>query len=228
MKEICYRNEYKHEISQKNKIILTSRLRKFLPHDENAIDNSYFVKSLYFDTIYDEAFWEKEDGAAYREKFRIRYYNNDHSFIRLEKKVKDGAVGYKRSARLTKELAEQLIQKNYDVLADETDPLLQEFYTKCKSQCMEPKVIIAYEREAFAYAPGNVRVTFDYDLHACTQVSSFFSCETTGMREPGIACVLEVKFDKYLPLWIQNLVQVEETSSTSHSKYVIGRHLNQY
>ena len=56
--------------------------------------------------------------ASYREKFRIRYYNNDASFIRLEKKVKDGAVGYKQSACITKEMADQLIQKKYDCLAD--------------------------------------------------------------------------------------------------------------
>ena len=227
MSEICYRNEFKHEISQKNKVILTSRLRKFLKHDENSIGNSYSIRSLYFDTIYDDAYWDKEDGRSYREKFRIRYYNNDASFIRLEKKVKDGAVGYKQSACITKDMADQLIQKKNDWLAHANHPLLQELYVKCKSQCMEPKVIITYEREAFAYGPGNTRITLDFDMHASTQVTSFFHDGRIGIREPGIDCVLEVKFDNYLPDWIQSLVQTEETTSTSHSKYVIGRHLNQ-
>ena len=109
MSEICYRNEFKHEISQKNKVILTSRLRKFLKHDENSIGNSYSIRSLYFDTIYDDAYWDKEDGRSYREKFRIRYYNNDASFIRLEKKGKEGAVRYKQVAFITKYMAHQLI-----------------------------------------------------------------------------------------------------------------------
>jgi hypothetical protein len=124
-------------------------------------------------------------------------------------------------------MADQLIQKKYDCLADANHPLLQEFYAKCKSQCMEPKVIITYEREAFAYGPGNTRITLDFDMHASTQVSSFFHDGRIGIREPGIDCVLEVKFDNYLPDWIQSLVQTEEITSTSHSKYVIGRHLNQ-
>ena len=86
MSEICYRNEFKHEISQKNKVILTSRLRKFLKHDENSVGNSYSIRSLYFDTIYDDAYWDKEDGRSYREKFRIRYYNNGLFLYPLRKK----------------------------------------------------------------------------------------------------------------------------------------------
>ena len=88
-------------------------------------------------------------------------------------------------------------------------------------------MIITYEREAFAYGPGNTRITLDFDMHASTQVTSFFHDGRIGIREPGIDCVLEVKFDNYLPDWIQSLVQTEEITSTSHSKYVIGRHLNQ-
>ena len=133
MSEICYRNEFKHEISQKNKVILTSRLRKFLKHDENSVGNSYSIRSLYFDTIYDDAYWDKEDGRSYREKFRIRYYNNDASFIRLEKKVKFQNKGYKRAAPLTKGEVSQLLDGDYTFLKGRDDELLIEFYAKLRA-----------------------------------------------------------------------------------------------
>ncbi len=51
-------------------------------------DGTYTVHSLYFDDWRDTALREKIDGLPRREKFRIRYYNGDLSFIRLEKKSK--------------------------------------------------------------------------------------------------------------------------------------------
>ena len=46
--------------------------------------NSY----KYFDNVYDKAIREKIDGVNKREKFRIRYYDGDTSYIQLEKKSK--------------------------------------------------------------------------------------------------------------------------------------------
>ncbi len=46
------------------------------------------MRSLYFDTPEDKALWEKVDCVNMREKFRIRYYNGDTSYIVLEKKCK--------------------------------------------------------------------------------------------------------------------------------------------
>ena len=57
--------------------------------DKNAIDGKgYRVRSLYFDNYNDKVLREKIDGVNEREKFRLRLYNDDTSFIKLEKKVK--------------------------------------------------------------------------------------------------------------------------------------------
>lgn len=52
----------------------------------------YKIRSIYFDHYHDKALQEKLMGINNREKFRIRYYNDDVSFIRLEKKSKDETV----------------------------------------------------------------------------------------------------------------------------------------
>ena len=84
-----FRHEYKHEINYSDMIALRGRLRAVMKPDENGADGKYLIRSLYFDNIADKALREKLDGVNNREKFRLRYYNKDTSFIRLEKKVED-------------------------------------------------------------------------------------------------------------------------------------------
>ena len=96
-----FRHEWKHEINYSDMLVLRHRLKAVARCDPNAPNGRYFIRSMYFDTPYDKALKEKINGISRREKFRIRYYNGDTSFIRLEKKSKiDGLCG-KQSASLT-------------------------------------------------------------------------------------------------------------------------------
>lgn len=84
-----FRHEYKYQISYADYYTLRSRLRTVMRQDAHAgTEGTYRIRSLYFDNLFDKALREKLDGVDNREKFRIRYYNNDVSFIRLEKKIK--------------------------------------------------------------------------------------------------------------------------------------------
>ena len=82
------RHEIKHEISYQDMLVLSNRLQVVMKPDRFTNDGKYKIRSLYFDNISDKALREKIDGVNKREKFRIRYYNDDISFIRLEKKSK--------------------------------------------------------------------------------------------------------------------------------------------
>ena len=103
-----YRHEWKHEISYADLLSIRSRLRAVTKPDPHAKDGKYFIRSLYFDDPNDKALREKIDGVNMREKFRIRYYNNDPSLIHLEKKSKLNGLGTKFSAALTKEEAQKI------------------------------------------------------------------------------------------------------------------------
>lgn len=149
-----FRHEFKHEINSSDAIAIRHRLRAVARADDHAIDGKYFIRSLYFDNLSDKALREKLDGVNRREKFRIRYYNNDTSLIHLEKKSKLNGLGSKQSANLTKEEAQALADGRYDFLIQSGNPLLQEFYSKILSQGLRPKTIVDYTREAFVYAPG--------------------------------------------------------------------------
>ena len=78
-----FRHEWKHEISYSDLLALRARLPAVMAEDPHADNGKYEVRSLYFDNLGDKALREKTDGVNCREKFRLRYYNGDISFILL-------------------------------------------------------------------------------------------------------------------------------------------------
>ena len=96
------RHEIKHLVNYEDFVPLLKRLRAVMKPDAHAgLAGFYRVRSLYFDNLQDKALREKLDSVSQREKFRIRFYNEDTSYIRLEKKTKDHGLGVKRSAALS-------------------------------------------------------------------------------------------------------------------------------
>lgn len=225
MDENSYRNELKYIISPESKVMLSRNLGLIMKRDRNAIGKGYYVKSLYFDTLYDEALRDNLLGAPSREKYRIRCYNNDYRFIRLEKKEKHLNKGMKRSCSLTQNEVQQIIDGQYDFLKGRGEELFKDFYIALKTKRLMPKVIVCYFREPFLYPPGNVRVTLDYELRHSRNIKDFFEDQQSYRKEEKTKCLLEVKFDEFLPDVIKDMIQVKETMQTANSKYVTGRFL---
>lgn len=221
------RHEWKHQINPQEDLVLSQRLRKLFPRDANAgPDGAYQVTSLYFDTPYDSALREKLDGVNRREKFRLRYYGSDLSFLRLEKKYKVNGLCGKRSARLTREQAERLLDGDARFLLDTGDALLLELYSKIQGQRLRPKTIVRYDREAFLYAPGNVRITLDRDIRTGLGSVDFLNPGVFCVRAAGPGTVLEVKYDAFLPEIVRMAVQVPGRRAAACSKYALCRRLD--
>ena len=218
------RHELKHQISPPEDLVLSGRLRRLFPHDKHAgADGSYRVTSLYLDTPYDAALREKLDGVDRREKFRLRYYGDDPAWLKLEKKFKVNGLCGKRSARMTQEQVKELLSGSSEFLLDSDEPLFIELYSKIKGKGLWPKAIVRYDREAFLYAPGNVRITLDRDIRTGLGNVDFLNPAIFYMRtmEPGT--VLEVKYDAFLPELVRMAVQVPGRQATACSKYALCR-----
>ena len=82
-----FRHELKFTVNAGDVAVLRSRLGACMARDSHN-GGVYKIRSLYFDDLWDSALNEKLDGVDEREKFRIRCYNEDLSFITLEKKLK--------------------------------------------------------------------------------------------------------------------------------------------
>ena len=218
-----FRHEWKHEINYSDMIILRQRLSAIMKPDENAVDGKYFIRSLYFDNISDKALREKIDGVNCREKFRIRYYNDDTSLIHLEKKSKINGLGNKQSASLSAEEAQKIVDGDFDWMIDCDRPLVQELYSKMMSQGLRPKTIVDYTREPFVFSAGNVRVTLDYDIRTGLYCTDFLNTDCVTIPAGNAPIILEVKWDEFLPSVIRDIVQLESRRTAAFSKYAVCR-----
>ncbi len=243
MSGIRYRHEIKHEITRSDLIAIRQGLRAVARQDPHTVDGKYFIRSLYFDNLSDKALREKIDGVNMREKFRIRYYNHDLSLIHLEKKSKVNGLGTKYSCHLTAEEAQRLADGDIGWIAEEMlenadgasgrRPLLEELYCKMRYQGLRAKTIVDYTREPYIYGPGNVRVTFDYDIHTGLDRTDFLNpdCPTIPAVQPRTdliaaghtGIILEVKWDAYLPDIIRDIVQIHGRREGAFSKYAACR-----
>ena len=219
------RHEIKVFITLSDYISIKNRLKTFATLDKNASDNGiYHIRSLYFDNFNDKALMEKISGFNNREKFRIRFYNHNHSFIRLEKKSKSNGLCYKSSAKLTKEECEKILNGDIEFLKDSNKDVLKEFYCKLKYQCLKPKTIVDYTREAYIFNAGNVRITFDSNIQSGLYSTNIFdpNLPTLGLVNDN-PIILEIKYDNFLPDIIRDLVQTNTRRQTAVSKYAACR-----
>ena len=214
-----YRHEWKHEITYMDMLCIRQRLRAVARSDPHAADGKYLIRSLYFDNAKDKALREKVDGVNMREKFRIRYYNGDTSLIHLEKKSKINGLGTKYSADLTKEEAQAIVDGDTDWMLGCGRPLVEELYCKMRYQGLRPKTIGDYTREPFIYGPGNVRVTFDYDIRTGLGCTDFLDPDCVTVPAGDAPIILEVKWDAYLPTVIKDCVQTPGRRAAAFSKY---------
>jgi SPX domain protein involved in polyphosphate accumulation len=217
------RHELKHFINASDYAQLRTRLRAVAKPDEHAAEEgSYLVRSLYFDNYSDKAIVEKLSGLSRREKFRIRYYNGDTSFIRIERKSKANQLAYKESAEITTEQCAALLAGKYDHIRSPDMPLLMELYTKIHYQNLRPRSIVDYQREAYTYCAGNVRVTFDTHIRMSNSAAGFLDPDLTTIPAAN-AIIMEIKYDGFLPDIFRDILQIGNRSQTEFSKYVAAR-----
>ena len=220
-----YRYEKKFLINNIQMEILKNNLSAALYLDSNikSDDGSYFIRSLYFDDYKDTSYYQVIDGISKREKYRIRYYNYDPSYITLEKKSKVNNLGKKDKDKLTKEMVMKFINKE----EIETDkPVITELQSKMKTDLYKPVVIIDYLRRAFTYPINDVRITLDYNISCSYEISKFFEKDINSipLLDKNMA-ILEVKYNDFLPDIVKRLINVENLEITSFSKYSTGRNM---
>ena len=225
-KDTKLRHEWKHLITPADREAIIHRLSVIATPDPHYGAEPYHIRSLYFDNCYDKALSERLNGVQVREKFRIRYYNGDTSYIVLEKKSKFNQLCGKKSARITKEQCQRIIDGDIEWLKESDKPLSRELYAKMRSQLLRPRVIVDYTRRAFVYKPGNVRVTLDYDVRSGLSAIHMFDPVTTIPADIRKPIIMEVKYDAFCPSVIRDLVHLSDRRTSAYSKYTSCRMTN--
>ncbi len=216
------RHELKYMIDEGTYRALRGRLLPLMHHDEHGNNGEYRVTSLYFDDIYNSAYFDKTNGILTRRKFRVRSYDLDSSLITLEAKHKDGEFVSKLSQRLTMEQYKVLLSGDCGFMKDceDEENAFGEYYRSDRLVALKPRVIVDYHREALIYPFGNVRITFDKKLSTCYNGIDMFEKGAFFSPVYPREIILEVKFDEYIPNSIQSVLH-GTASQQSVSKYII-------
>ncbi len=221
-----YRYELKYIITPATAEILKNRLLSIMEVDSFAKsgDGGYTISSLYFDDLDSTAYFEKLDGVRYRTKYRIRVYDYDDSFIRLERKLKHENMTSKDQTKLTKEMFYKIINGEIAEITNTDDKLYNEFVKDIRIKQLKPSVIVEYKRTALTYPVSDVRVTFDSEVRSGMYNYDLFdpSLTTFSVLNPN-QVILEVKFNDYLPEHISLILSTIPSFRKAVSKFALCR-----
>ena len=179
------------------------------------------VRNIYFDTHNYRLIRRSIDKPSYKEKLRIRSYNQATagSAVFVELKKKYNSIVYKRRISMPAKAAMDWISGQCPCLkgtqiSEEVDYFLA-FY-----QTLHPVVFLSYEREAYYANDGSdFRVTFD-DHILCRQddISLESPVYGTPLLPEGVM-LMELKCSGGIPLWMTSILSREQIYKTSFSKY---------
>ncbi len=215
------RYEHKFVIDDNKRIELQNKLEQIMQRDVHTHKGTYIIKSLYFDDYTHSCFFENEYGYDNREKFRIRYYNDDKDFIRLELKSKTRGMTEKKQCAVSLSQAVDMQNNNFCEI-NEQFSLLRKFFIETKTNLLHPDVIVEYERIPYIYEEGNVRITFDTNICGSNETEKFLSGDYHKIPIlPGGLLVMEIKYDDILPGFIEDIVQVKNLGKETFSKFYL-------
>lgn len=189
----------------------------------NDGDMGYKIRSLYFDSLNDRDFNDKDAGVEIRRKIRLRIYDSKQKFATLEMKQKNGENQLKRSVKITKEDAMSLIAGNYSVLL-KYDEFAAECFGVMNMYCYKPKTVVEYRRKAYIAKENNIRITFDYEIKSSeVNFNIFDNALILNDSFDKDKVVLEVKYNHFLLSYIKDLLAGVQKSELSVSKYCLAR-----
>lgn len=221
--KIQMRHELKYPLGRGEYEALRRRCALVMERDRHVdADGGYSIESLYFDDLADSALLANYAGISFREKFRIRRYGGNNATLHLEKKLKRGGLGTKFSAPMTAGELDALLHGDTAWMMKRSDSLIQELYVRMKTEQLRPKTIVTYRREPYVYGPGNVRVTFDYDIRSGICATDMLNGAVLVPANPGLV-LMEVKWDDYLPDIIADIIQEQTLRVSAFSKYASCR-----
>lgn len=221
-----WRVEDKFAFDDKELFYLQAKMETVLKPDKNQNTSyGYTITSVYFDDYQDKHLKDSIDGNRIREKYRIRIYNGSYNLIKLEVKYKRDNRAFKRSLNITKEQMRTLM--NGECIIDDApsaDNAITLFNLAICQRKLAPVIIVEYDRKAFVFDAGNVRITLDRHLRFSENLSAFKDeLQYTRIKVTKPDSILEVKYDEFLPGFIAGILESGNMHQEAYSKYRLCR-----
>ncbi len=179
------------------------------------------IRNLYYDTDTFRLIRRSLEKPAYKEKLRIRSYQQvkpgDPVFVELKKKFQ--SVVYKRRLVLPEQQAMDSFRTG-NALPVQSQIANEIEYFRAYYRTLHPTVFLSYEREAFYALDGSdFRITFDENiLYRCSDFSLGSPVYGTPLLSHG-QTLMEIKTSGGMPLWMTHALTENGIFHTSFSKY---------
>lgn len=223
-----WRFEYKYHLNINQYLAIKSAITPHMIIDDYTLvkpDKKYFVSSLYFDSLFLNAFHEKLDGNSERLKLRLRTYEKTpHTvdFLKAEIKIRKNVTTEKYVTLIEVPDYQYFMSNKHWPKHFENNPILDEFERYYHLKTQTPMVLIQYEREGYrARSKEQIRITFDHRVRSTQSQELFPSNPILREHYPGVI-VLEIKCNKQQPNWLHALVQRFGLCIIPNSKYAQG------
>ena len=205
---------------------------KLDPHVHNNYD--YEVRSLYFDSNFQHSFLEKRDGIPIRHKLRIRYYpefsqdNQKFVFIEVKKKYKENVA--KSRVYVPLKSATKFLDGNndetsvfFETASAQDKNTLKEIWFLNKKYNLKPRCIVSYKRQPYlSKVEKTFRITFDTNVKIRNYNLDLRYGGGSKFVVPRGICIMEVKFNNFIPNWAIKIIQNNDCVQYKISKFVNG------
>ena len=223
------RKEKKYLVTREQVSFLQKQLTQQMVIDRCE---EYLVQNIYFDTPGWDIIRESIEKPFYKEKLRLRFYDQynpeSKGFLELKKKY-DGIVYKRRMAftlgRLQSGSIREIVSADDSQISNEIGFFLQ-------NNAVSEKIHVSYRRTAYnKTGNGDFRVTFDRDIsfQIINQRHNFSSDYGRQILSPN-QMIMEIKTSGAIPLWFSHTLSELKIFPVSFSK--VGTcyrlHMNKY
>ena len=232
------RKELKFIVSDATLLDVKYRISGIMQQDVHQDGDHYRVRSVYLDDRTYSCYRENAAGVSPREKYRLRTYNCSIDRISAEIKTNYRNTTSKISTGVSRDIYEaivsadpgrisaalsQQIAKRADAGDVQGKHILEKYLNVLTARGYGPSCIVDYERSAFVYPVGNVRITLDRNITASEDLSGMFDTKFSGRCALyNNRHILEIKYDEFLPDEIRSLLAGVDLFRESCSKYILS------
>lgn len=230
--ELFVRSELKFLVDMEQYKSLIKALQSHVECDDFGNEDGFYrVSSLYFDTDDYRFYFEHMNGIPFRQKLRLRVYNDvtlsDIAFLEIKKKFK-GIVSKRRVALPLSE-AYALFESSNHPKVTEWSQVYNEAMHIYHFLKLRPRTIVTYMRQAFKdRGEHNLRITFDSQIGLCDQGLRLENVKAPLLIVPENNLVMEVKTDAAVPNWLSRVLSTHSCFDQGFSKYAKGIQHLQY
>lgn len=180
---------------------------------EKDVHHKYTIRNIYYDDDSYKVIRHSISKPVYKQKFRLRTYDNQNIFLEIKKK-------YNKEVFKRRVVLDMNDFYNGDFSQVEDVQTLEEIKWYVDTQELFPKVSLSYDRLAYhAKEDRKIRITFDTNL--------YYSIENLDLRMNDVKekdylegnVVMEIKVEGAVPLWLTEILTKSNIYSRPFSKY---------